>query len=65
VAKECGLRYTNRKALIMKAVEGSMVFIYREVETTIAFESPFKPKPECHRFLAIDNLDYDILLGIL
>jgi hypothetical protein len=48
----------------VKAVEGSMVFIHGEVETTIAFEGPFKPEPESHRFLAIDNLDYDILLGI-
>jgi hypothetical protein len=48
----------------VKVVEGSMVFIYKEVETTIAFEGPFKPEPKSHQFLAMDNLDYNILLGI-
>jgi hypothetical protein len=49
----------------MKIVEGSIVFIYKEVEMTIAFEGPFKPKPKSHQFLAMDNLDYNILLSIL
>jgi hypothetical protein len=48
----------------MKAVEGSIVFIYKEVETTIAFKGLFKPELESHWFLVIDNLDYNILLGI-